>query len=136
VSDPAFVDQFPDCQASKGDSLAQLADASARRPRTFFIENWLARGNRKMDSLFEQARGMCLDRAAVGGSLAGEFGLNLGSDVNGDGHVGFHIGLRPTVLEATPGVKIVQHNTSRILSERPLCLVCLAMDPPDPVLWR
>src|SRR5664279_2291182 len=40
-----------------------------------------------MDSLFEQTRGICLDRASVGGGLACELGLNLGRDVNGNRHV-------------------------------------------------
>jgi len=39
-----------------------------------------------MQSLFEQTRGIRLDRAPAGGGLVGEFGLNLGSDVNGDRH--------------------------------------------------
>jgi hypothetical protein len=34
--------------------------------------------DRKMDSLFKQAGSVCLDRAAVGGGLTGQRGLNLG----------------------------------------------------------
>src|ERR1022692_1216912 len=47
----------------------------------------LVRASGKKDSLFEQARGIRLHRAAVGGSLAGELGLNLRCDVNRDRHM-------------------------------------------------
>jgi hypothetical protein len=40
----------------------------------------------KIDSLFEQARGIRLNRATARGGLTGEFSLNLGADVNGDCH--------------------------------------------------
>ena len=44
--------------------------------------------DRKMRRFFEQARGIHLNGAAMGGSLAGELGVYLGRDVNGDRHVG------------------------------------------------
>src|SRR6266478_7151957 len=43
---------------------------------------------RKMDSLFEQARGIRLDRPTLGCGLAGELNLTLGSDVNSDRQCG------------------------------------------------
>jgi hypothetical protein len=42
--------------------------------------------DRKMDSLFKQIGSVYLDRATVGGGLTRKRGLNLGLDVNGDGH--------------------------------------------------
>ena len=60
----------------------------------------------------KQARGIRLDRAPAGGGLAGELGLNLGSDVNGDRHVGPSSQAMPLPCPASPpGVDwIVQHN--------------------------
>ena len=56
-----------------------------------------------MGSLFEQARGICLDRAAVGGGLARELGLNLGCDVNGNRHVpSFQAMLLPYIAAVLP----------------------------------
>lgn len=48
-----------------------------------------------MNGLLQQARGMSLNRAAVGRSLTGKLGLNFGSDVNEDGHDGRDFSLRP-----------------------------------------
>ena len=42
--------------------------------------------DRKMDSLLKQTGSVYLYRAAVGGGLTHERGLNLGCDVNGDCH--------------------------------------------------
>jgi hypothetical protein len=39
-----------------------------------------------MNSLFEQARGVRFNCAAMSGGLTGELGLNLRSDVNGYRH--------------------------------------------------
>ena len=47
-----------------------------------------------MNGLLQQARGMSLNRAAVGRSLTGKLGLNFGSDVNEDGHDGLDFSLR------------------------------------------
>ena len=44
------------------------------------------RASGKTNSLFEQSRGIVLNRASAGGGLTGEFSLNLGSDINGDCH--------------------------------------------------
>jgi hypothetical protein len=39
-----------------------------------------------MRGVFEQACGIGFESAALCGGLSGEFGLNLGPDVNGDRH--------------------------------------------------
>ena len=41
-----------------------------------------------MSRLFEQARSMSLEPTALGGGLAGEFGLNLRCDFNSDRRAG------------------------------------------------
>jgi hypothetical protein len=45
-----------------------------------------ARRSRKMDGFSEQIGGVCINPHTMRGSLAGEFGLKLQPDFNGDGH--------------------------------------------------
>jgi hypothetical protein len=57
-----------------------------------------------MRRLFEQARGIGLDRPSLRSGLPGELRLNLGPDVNGDRHRGLSPAIPPTYSTLT-GVK-------------------------------
>jgi hypothetical protein len=56
----AFIDQFPDRQASERESFAQFADACARRQRPLLIENrprlWLEKPQRPEDDILGSPR--------------------------------------------------------------------------------
>jgi hypothetical protein len=56
----------------------------------------------KMGSLFEQTGGIGIDADAMRGSLAGELGLNLGRDINGDRYAGLPVFKKGSFFRAVP----------------------------------